>query len=101
MKLGIGIATYLRKDGKSKFFLERCLNHIKKQTHQDYKVFLIGDKYENHDEFLNLCHSIIDPDKIYFENLPYAKERDIYTDNPNNLWCAGGCNAMNLGVEKA
>ena len=101
MKIGIVIATYFRNDGRSKFFLSRCLKSISEQTHKEYKVFLIGDKYENSTEFQDISGSLIDGEKIYAENLTYAKERDVYHSDPDKLWCAGGVNAINYGIEKA
>jgi hypothetical protein len=74
MKFAIRILTYQRKDGKSEEYLRRSLGSIKKQTHQDYKVFLIGDKYDNHEELIRLSR-IISSEKIYVENLPNAVER--------------------------
>jgi glycosyltransferase involved in cell wall biosynthesis len=101
MKLGIIIATYQRSVGNTPYLLSRALESIKNQTHQDYKVFLIGDKYEDHDEFLQLATSIIPLEKIYFENLSIAIERDRYTYMPDKLWYSGGVNAMNYGIKLA
>ena len=96
MKIGISIATYRKPDGSTKELLTRALESIKNQTHQDYKVFLIGDKYDDVDEFNEIATSIIPPEKIYYENLPYAKERDKYFGvNNMALWTSGGCNARN------
>jgi len=99
MKIAITIATYQRPDGRSYDYLTRALNSIKNQSHQDFKVFLIGDKYEDNDEFESIAKTILDQDKIYFENLPVAIERSIYTGK--NLWCCGGVNAMNTGILRA
>ena len=99
MKIAITIATYQRPDGKSYDYLTRALNSIKNQSHQDFKVFLIGDKYEDNDEFESIAKSALDPDKIYFENLPVAMERSIYTGR--HLWSCGGINAMNTGISLA
>jgi glycosyltransferase involved in cell wall biosynthesis len=99
MKIAITIATYQRSDGKSYDYLTRALNSIKNQSHQDFKVFLIGDKYEDNDEFESIAKTILDQDKIYFENLPIAIERSIYTGK--NLWCCGGVNALNTGISRA
>jgi glycosyltransferase involved in cell wall biosynthesis len=95
--IAIKIATYQRSDGRSPEVLTRALESIKSQTYQNYKVYLIGDKYDNSDEFIKLS-SIIDPDKIYVENLSYAKEREKYTGL--DLWCSGGVNAMNYAIDK-
>jgi glycosyltransferase involved in cell wall biosynthesis len=99
MKLGIVIATYQRKDGTTPFFLQKALDSIFSQTYQNFKIFLIGDKYEDNEEFVNIV-SKYPQDKIYYENLPYAKERDLYTDKWV-LWSYGGITAMNFGIEKA
>ena len=99
MKLGIVIATYQRKDGTTPFFLQKALDSIFSQTYQNFKIFLIGDKYEDNEEFVNII-SKYPQDKIYYENLPYAKERDSYTDKWV-LWSYGGITAMNFGIEKA
>lgn len=101
MKLAVVTSTYYRKDGRSKEFLSRCLNSIKEQIHQDYKVFLIGDKYELEDEFNEMATTIIDKEKIYFENLKFAKERDKYSTSSEMLWCSGGVNSYNYAINKA
>jgi hypothetical protein len=100
MKLGIGIATFRRDDGLSEFFLSRALNCVRYQTHQDYKVFLIGDKYDNDAEFHRLA-DLIPADKIYQENLPVAVEREKYTWEMKQLSCSGGVNAYNRAIEVA
>ena len=99
MKFGIIITTYYRPDGRTKNFLTRALTCVRNQIHQDYKVYLIGDKYQDDTEFLEIAQSIIDPDKIYFENLTLAKERDQYLGG-EKLWCSGGVSARNYGIEK-
>jgi glycosyltransferase involved in cell wall biosynthesis len=100
MKIGIVIPTYRRTDGSTFDLLKRTLNSIKEQTYTNYKVFLIGDCYENHSEFIELATSIIDKDRIYYENLPVAVERERYPLGGIHLWCSGGVNATNYGIEK-
>lgn len=100
MKLGIVIPTYQRKDGTTPNFLIRALESIKKQTYQNFKVYLIGDCYESNDEFEYLATSIIPKEKIFFENLPIAVERDRYPDGGAPLWRCGGINAANYGNKK-
>ena len=68
--------------------------------HIDLKIFLIGDKYEDNNEILEIL-SKYDSNKLYFENLPYAKERGKYIENKLALWSYGGVNAMNHGVSKS
>jgi len=100
MKLGIVISTYQKPNGQTPTLLTRALNSIKSQTHQDYKVFLIGDKYNDEDEFIKLSTSIIDSDKIFYQNLPNALEREKYPLGSQQLWCSGGVNAINYGLKK-
>lgn len=97
-KLAVVISTYQRKDGKTPFYLKRALDCIFEQIYKNFKVFLIGDKYEDNDEFLSIV-SDYNNHKLYFENLPYAKERDSYQGF--GLWSYGGVNATNIGIEKA
>jgi hypothetical protein len=95
-EIAIVISTYYRPDGKTKSLLERNLNSLKNQTNKNFKIFLIGDKYENSDEFYSFKTMF---DNIYLENLDYAKEREKYTGK--KLWCNGGVNAVNIGIKKA
>jgi len=99
--IGISIPTYQRKDGTTPFFLSRSLESIKNQTYQDYKIFLIGDNYEDKEEFIKLATSIIPSTKIYFENLPIAIERSKYPTSSKQLWCSGGVNARNYIIDLA
>lgn len=99
MKLAISIATYRRADNKTPFYLKRALTSIFNQTYSNFKIFLIGDKYENLAEINNII-SQYPSDKLYFENLSVAKERDKYLDK-KILWAYGGVNAMNHSIKKA
>ena len=96
MKLSIVMATFYKKDGSTYIPLERALTSIKNQTHQDYFVYLIGDKYEKNDEFIK-ASKIIDSSKIKAVNLPNAPEREKYSGR--NLWVCGGCNAYNTAIK--
>ena len=91
--------TYQRKDGSTPFYLEKSLNSVFNQTYQNFKIFLIGDKYEDNSEFEKIC-SKYDKNKLYYENLPFAKERDVYT-NKHAIWSYAGCYSYNYGISKA
>ena len=97
MKLSILIPTYMRKDGPTPKYLTRSLDSVFNQTHQDFKIYLIGDKYENEEEVKNIL-SKYDSEKIFFKNLDVAKERDSYT-NKWAIWSYGGVNALNVGID--
>jgi hypothetical protein len=60
---------------------------------------VIGDKYENNEEFESIFNEF-PKDKIYFENLPIAHERDKYTDK-TLVWKYAGCFANNYGINKS
>jgi predicted O-methyltransferase YrrM len=98
-KIGIVIPTYQRNDGRTLEYLTRCLDSVKNQTFKNYKVFLIGDHYEDDKEFQDIATSIIPHDKITYHNLPYAEERSKYIDNKWALWSYGGTNATNYGIK--
>jgi glycosyltransferase involved in cell wall biosynthesis len=101
MKIGIVIATYQRSDGLTSKYLYRALQSISNQTYTNYEIIVVGDHYENADEFKTICKSIDFSDRIHFENLPYALERNKYQSNPRALWCTGGVNARNHGIKLA
>jgi glycosyltransferase involved in cell wall biosynthesis len=98
MTLPIVFPTYYRPDGKSGFYVRRLLDSIYNQTHQDFVVYMIGDKYYDGYEFTNIADSY--DDRLKAINLSYAKERDKYKDS-FLLWNYGGVNAMNTGIEAA
>ena len=100
IQFAITCSSFQRKDGKTPFLLKRALDSVFAQIHQDFTVYVIGDKYEDNTEFENIVSSY-PQEKIYYENLPYAKERDKYTNNKNALWNAGGVNASNYALDIA
>jgi glycosyltransferase involved in cell wall biosynthesis len=97
---GIIIATYQRKDGKTPYYLRRALNSVFAQTHSDYMIYIIGDKYEDKKEFSSII-SEYPQDKIYSENLSTAVEREKYPNDSEALWCSGGTSATKYGMERA
>jgi len=94
------IPTFQRSDGKTPAYLRRALASLLHQTHTDFKVYLIGDKYENNEEFINIAKGF-PGELMYFENLSNAVEREKYANNKEALWCSGGVNATNYGIQKA
>lgn len=90
------IPTYRRKNG-TYCLLSRCLRCIKKQTFQNWKVFLIGDQYEPEEE-LHQLKQIIPENKIHCENLPFSPERNKYSGT--QLWSVSGLSANQKGYEQ-
>ena len=100
MKFAIILSTYQRNDGRTPVLIKRTLNSILNQTHTDYKIFLIGDRYENNDEFEQICNDFVEKEKIYYENLDSAVERDFFK-NKLDVWKFGGVNACNYAIDLA
>jgi glycosyltransferase involved in cell wall biosynthesis len=99
MNFSIVITTYQRKDGKTPFYLKRALDSVMSQEYGNFKIYLIGDKYEDNEEFESICNQY-PKEKIYFENLPIAHERDKYKDKWL-IWSYAGCFANNYGINKS
>jgi glycosyltransferase involved in cell wall biosynthesis len=97
MILGVTIHTYQRKDGQTPILLCRAIQSVINQSYQNFKIFIVGDKYEDNKEFEDIIGGFIEiADKIVYQNLPYAYERDKYLDiNNTALWNCGGANALN------
>lgn len=99
MKFAILINTYMRSDGNTPKLLIRALDSVFAQTHKDFKIFVIGDHYENEQELFEICRGY-DSEKIYCENLEVS-ERDLYAGNAWAIWSYGGCNAKNTCIDRA
>ena len=97
MKVSVIIATYQRKNGNSVLYLKNMFKILEAQTYKDFKVFIVGDSYENNTEFENLCKSY--NGDIYYSN------SDVHFRNcfniKKNMWSSGGINARLIGIEKA
>jgi glycosyltransferase involved in cell wall biosynthesis len=99
-KFGIVICTYYRKDGSSFSKVSRSIESIKEQTNKNWKIFLIGDHYENEEEFKKISQ-LLPEEKITAINLPFAAERESGLFFDNSLWCSAGANASNVGIQKS
>ena len=97
MTLGVTIHTYKRADGQTPVLLGKAIQSVVNQSYQDFKIFIVGDKYENNQEFEDIINGFIEiADKIIYENLNFANERDKYLNIDNRaLWNCGGANALN------
>lgn len=88
----------MRSDGSSKEYVTRALDSVFKQTHQDFKIYLIGDHYEDNDEFNEIVSKYGISNQLYAENRPFALERYLYKSG-KNLWCSGGVDASNYAID--
>ena len=98
MKIGIIICTYKRKDGKTLEYLTKTLNSVLNQTYKNFKIYLIGDRYDDFDEFKSYEKMLNSVDS-HCENLNIAHERDVYGENKMALWSYAGTFATNYGMD--
>src|SRR5581483_4788109 len=94
----IVIPTYQRKNGLTPNYIQNISQMLAQQTYQNFRVFLIGDNYENNLEFQRLTN-LFPRDKIfaYNNNKSY---RQGYFQHAANKWCIGGVMAIKIGVEQ-
>lgn len=100
MKFAVITATYQRANGSTPEVLTRAINSLKNQTHQDFKLFLIGDGYDDNKEFKSFS-KLLSKKQIYLENLPFSPERTKYKNPSQELWACGGTSAINRGIDVA
>lgn len=98
MDFAITISTYQRADGKTPFYLSRALDSVFNQTYKKFKVFLVGDSYEDENELIKII-SKYDRNKIQCLNLSFSPERSKY--EKMDLWCCGGLTAINTAIDEA
>jgi glycosyltransferase involved in cell wall biosynthesis len=100
MFFAVIITTYRRTDGTSIEKLRKALEAVYSQSYTRFKVFVIGDDYENPEELFKLC-MMYDQKYMYCENLTHTSERNLYRGNKNAIWSYGGVKAYNYGIQRA
>jgi len=97
-KICVIMPTYFRKNGSTKEYLSRALRMLESQTYGNFKLFLIGDHYDNNAEFEDLC-------KSYTKDIFYKNNEQHYRcynfEYKHNYWTIGGALALKTGIEKA
>jgi len=97
-KICVIMPTYFRKNGSTKHLLSRALRNLEAQTYKNFKLFLIGDHYDNNEEFEELC-------KSYKNDIFYKNNEQHYRcynfSNKSIYWTIGGALALKMGIEKA
>ena len=97
-KICVIMPTYFRKNGSTKHLLSRALINLEAQTYKNFKLFLIGDHYDNNEEFEELC-------KSYKNDIFYKNNEQHYRcynfSNKSTYWAIGGVLALKTGIEKA
>ena len=80
--------------------LKDSLGSIKNQKFKNWKLFIVGDKYEDDQELKDLLSSMFKPDQYQYFNLPKPGERDSnITSEEKRL--TGGIKAVNKGLDMA
>lgn len=102
MKIAVTMSTFRRRDGRTPFYLKRALDSVFNQDHQDFKIFLVGDDYDDLQELANIC-AVYDRSKLKVINLTEAVERKKYLhlENKHILWSCAGVTAINVAITKA
>lgn len=109
IKFGIVMPTYKMKTdgdvhtGRAKYItsidvLTDSINSIKNQSYKNWKLYLVGDAYEDDQEVKDLLSSLLKPEQYKYYNLPKPGER---TQNitSEEKWMTGGISAMNKGLD--
>jgi len=109
IRFGIVVATYqIKKEcgvntGRAKYIsspmvLTEMINSIKKQSYKNWKLYLVGDCYEDEDEVKTLLSTLLEPSQYVFFNLPKPGERNRGFSKME-LRNTGGIAAMNKGLD--
>lgn len=99
LKLAVIVGTYRRSSGNSKVYLERMMSMLNQQSYQNFHLFLMGDDYDNAEEFDQIA-SLFPVDRLHKENVQPARER-TRCKIKKNLWSIGGANTFNVGLRRA
>jgi hypothetical protein len=101
IKFAIVTCTFYRKDGRTRKYLERCLECINNQIYKNWDLIIVGDKYEPESELLEIIENIrakMDPHNklIYIKNDDPPRE---YIKDKKKLWYIASSASLNLGLQ--
>jgi hypothetical protein len=94
------VHTARAKYSESIDLLKDAIGSLKGQSYKNWKLYLIGDAYEDDQEVKDLLSSMLKPDQYTYHNLSSPGERN---DNitSEELWMTGGTAACNKGLSLA
>jgi glycosyltransferase involved in cell wall biosynthesis len=109
IKFGIILPTYkIKKDGSvhtsradhmaSIDVLKDSIGSIKNQKYGNWKLYVIGDAYEDDQEVKDLLSSMLKSDQYKYHNLSKPGERDSNISSEEKR-LTGGIAAMNKGID--
>jgi glycosyltransferase involved in cell wall biosynthesis len=96
IKFAIVMATYHRSNNKSESYLMRSIKSVIDQTHQNWTLVIVSDKYEPEEELNTIINGFADERIILLKN--YIVERD-HIGSGYSLWCVAGANSVNMGLK--
>lgn len=103
--IAILVPTYQRKNGSSPHILSLMFTMLSKQiipSNTNVTLFIIGDYYENGDEFKELCDNGSELLRNKITVVSYNCDihfRNGYFKYKENNWCMGGINAVVKGLQ--
>ena len=97
-KFAVIIATYQRKNNNTLQCITNVAQFLNNQTYKNFKIFLIGDKYDNNDEFLKF-KNLFNND-IYIHNNNKCFRNNVFNIQQNK-WTCGGMLARYHGIKQA
>jgi glycosyltransferase involved in cell wall biosynthesis len=102
IKYVIIMATYCRNNGKTPGYLKTSIESVINQSHTNWDLIIVGDKYEPENELLEIIEhyrsGLTSNSIIYLKN--ENVERD-YIKEKLNLWCCAGANSFNVALKYA
>jgi glycosyltransferase involved in cell wall biosynthesis len=97
VKFGVLTVTYRRPDGKTPKYLKETVQSLLDQKHDNWKLYLIGDDYENEEELAEIL-AMVPKNKLVYENLDLPGERLRFKGH--DLWLSGSNGAANIALKK-
>jgi len=99
MEFAVYITTYQKPNKGSLPLLKRSLDSIKSQTYTNYRLYVIGDAYEDQSQIEQIRHDV-ESTGGYFFNVSESYGRVHYEDQPIKRWSTGGLNATLHTISK-
>lgn len=101
IKFAVIIPTYHRPNGKSKAYLERSIKSVINQTHKNWMLIIVSDKYEPETELIDTIYSL---GESHVDQIILLKNEKVERESIKNiglLWNVAGATSMNVGLAYA
>jgi len=99
-RLGIGIASYERRNGKSRQYLKNALLSLQNQIYKNFSIFLVGDDVS--DSYFQYMTTLCQQMKLSYTitNNKNKNERHKLSMGSVELWNVAGACSVNVSIEK-